>query len=499
MVITKEHSESISKLENILQQMPEVSTEELSDRVLSTLKTPYDEILQSPSRQVQHYLDLIRVRIALSSGLLSPRDAYAAVRIIENQPEGVMAATGRYIAPWSQEIIERLIDNIAFLRKGDVLTSKNVYAAIVQGTEEYKPQQPPTGWVAEVFRYFVHHPLASFSDAARALGKHRSTVKSGYQVLRERHSILALGLNECLAYGIRIYSLFFEPNVGESWDDIQERLISFPFTKTLNKAALGNLGYVSFTIPNSRQNNILFRASVKKVSERFFDYASLHTQSAMFKYAVPSMLINGRWTMPEVFETSKLEEPTKHIPVITAPKPNNWGVKFTTDDFIIAELFSTNMRQSAAELQTALKGHGYEFTKKQIAYRISKVLDSGVLDAWTFYARVGFQHHMFVEIVCNESWQEKLLKILKGFPDVFILHTDRGLILWLESTMEYLVQYSKFLCGLSAVNGIESVKPILESGRAGGKMFINMYEELEFGKHGFSESSDDVDLAAYVL
>ncbi len=468
-------------------------------KILAGVTTPYDALLESDSSRLQYYLDLIKIRIALSSGTIQLSEAYAAVKLIEDDPEFVVGNTfGPIPETWTPEMIEHLIEYIRLLQKSKIIEASKVYAAIIDTLKSKNPVKPPSGFLESVFSYFIHNPLASYSQAGKDLQCHRSTVKSGFEKVNKLHRIMALGLLNGCAFGIKGFTLFFELSEGVEWETIRDPLLSFPFTKTLHRVPTSPFGFVSFAIPGSKRNTVSFRSSLEKVSRKFFDYASIHEPRGLARIVNPGLLKDGEWRLPECLVSGEIRGPKEYKPAISSIDCSGYLGELTIDDFITSEIVAYHLRNSNTELAKIMKSRGYDVRANQIAYRVQKLMRLGVMSPWLWFSGVGLHYNFTIEIVSNSEARQKIFEAVSGFPEVFTTPTDRGAMIWLDIPKYHLKNYYDFLSTLSKIPGIERLKPILAVNRSGGKNYIDMYEKLDFGSDGFCSSSSDVNLNDYI-
>ncbi|MHA1768625.1 MAG: hypothetical protein ACTSV3_02095 [Candidatus Thorarchaeota archaeon] len=476
------------------------STESLRRRMLSQVKTPYDSLLRSSDRRVQYYLDLIKIRIALSSGALRLRDAYAAISLLEEDPEfGISGTFGPLPESWSPKMIQRLIKNLRILRRTKVMGAQQIYSAIIDMLTFHNPHDPPRGRHRDVFAYFVHHPLATFSHAARDLQCHRSTIKTAYSALLERYHIMALGLLNGCAFGIQTFILFFELKEKSRWEHIRDKLLSFRFTKTLHRVTTSPLGFVSFAIPACSSNIAEMRSGVERISEKLFNYSSLHMMGTIARYVNPHLLKDGTWCLPDSLKgkvNMKSRSPEPASAIVSCPR---YVEGLTREDFYVSEVAGYYLRDSATKIANIMSDRGHEMFPSQVAYRRAKLLRKGVMAPWLWFGRAGLHYNFCVEIVCDEDMRERVFSMVSDFPEVFISKSDRGVILWLETPRYHLKEYYRFLSSLTDMQGVERVNPILAVMRSGGKNYIDIFDGLKFGRQGFTHASHDVDIAEHVL
>ena len=469
-------------------------------KILSGVKTPFDNLLTSENARIQYYLDLVKIRIALSSGSIALSDAYAAMKLIEDDPEFVVGNTfGPLPETWTPDMIAQIINSIKILQKSKAINASNTYAAIIHMLRSASPAVPPKGFLGRVLSYFIYHPLASFTKAAKDLECHRSTVKTGFAQLEKLHRIMALGLLNGCHFGIKAFTVFFEMADENEWNLIRDSILSFPFTKTLHRVTTSSFGFVSFAIPGSQRNQNKFRSSINEVAKEFFSYCSVHAPQSLTRIVNPGLMHDGSWRFPEYSLDKDDEQHQDCTPAISSIGCLGYLDELTKDDFITSEISGYHLRKSASEIASIMKSRGYNYRASQIAYRIHKLIKLEVMDPWLWYSGIGLHYNFTIEIVSNSIARSKIFEGVSSFPEVFTSATDRGAIIWLDIPQYHLKNYYDFLAKISKLSGVDRIRPILAVNRSGGKNYIDIFENLEFGDRGFSNASDDVDLAAYLF
>lgn len=497
-MLTSEHRDQTEGQQYLTDEFI-IQTSEKRKKILSNVVTPYDNILFSDNPRIQYYLDLVKIRIALSSGSIDLDDAYNAIKLLEDDPEFVVGNTfGPIPETWTSEMIVQLIDSIKILQKSKTINASNVYSAIIHMLRSASPAAAPRGFLERILSYFIYNPLASFSQAGSDLQCHRSTVKDGYEQLQKLHRIMVLGMLNGCHFGIKPFTVFFEMADEDEWSLIRDSILSFPFTKTLHRVTTSPFGFVSFAIPGSKRNQSVFRSGIEKVSREFFRYSSIHAPRALTRMVNPSLMNDGKWNLPEYFSTREFKSPEEYSPAVSSLTCSGYIDELTKDDFFISEIVAYHLRKSAKEIAEIMKSRGYPFRSSQIAYRTRKLIQLGVMDPWLWYSGIGLHYNLAIEIASSSSSREKIFQAVSGFPEVFTSATDRGAIVWLDIPQYHLSYYYSFLADASRLDGVERIRPILAVVRSGGKNYIDIYEHLDFGERGFSDASNDVDLAAHL-
>ncbi|NHJ12800.1 MAG: hypothetical protein EAX95_03950 [Candidatus Thorarchaeota archaeon] len=468
-------------------------------RILSAITTPYEDLLAGGDSDAQYFLDLIKLKIALSTNLLSLEQAH---EIGEALHQDNAAALGTFIPiyePWTKEMIEHIVDNLRHLKKHRVVTAKQLNAAVYDTLGHERPHRVPVGTKAEVLKYFGQFPLDSFTDAARRLKLHRSTVYEAYKKLQARHWVRTLGHNNVTAFGLRHFTLLFTLQDTNDWKRIQEGLQRFPFIRGVQQIPNSDLHVASFLIPGSKENIAAFRAGVRKVSSEFLDYSSLHMYEGSGRFFNTSLLRDGHWELPECIVEKRFKPPRSYSPSVAATECHEQMRELTYEDFVLEETLCMNLRMPPSEAQSHLKAQGIKMDKRRVSLRRRFFLDKRILTPFLWFGRVGFHYNVPVEVVCDAASIERLLDIFSGFPLVYLyFRSDRGVILFIETPQDHLSEYHKFLGSLSRLQGVNSIRSWLQLAYVGGRPYRDIVSGLEYGDDGFLTASDDIRLTDYI-
>jgi hypothetical protein len=248
------------------------------ERILSSIKTPHEELLIGETSDSQYYLDLVKLKIALSTNLISLEDVDVIGNELHKDSEAVASVFIPLYEPWSQEMIDHLVESLSYLKKNQIMTPQKLNSAIYDMLGHNRPHQVPTGTRAEVLKYFAMNPMSSFKDASETLKLHRSSVYDAYKKLEAHHWARTLGHNNVSGFGLRPVFLLFELNDPVSWELIEAGFKSFPFTSRVLQYPNSETIISAFLLPGSSDNLRSFKSGIKEVSDDFFKYFCRVTQ-----------------------------------------------------------------------------------------------------------------------------------------------------------------------------------------------------------------------------
>lgn len=468
-------------------------------KILSSIVTPYEDLLVGPNPESQYYLDLIKLKVALSTNLISLEDVHTFGKELHKDQESIANAYIPIYEPWSQEMIEHIAENLIYLKKNEIVSAKALNSAVLDTFTFNRPHRVPVDTEAEVLKYFAWNPMSSFNDASCVLNLHRSTVYDAYQKLESHHWVRTLGHNNVSAFGLRQVFLLFEMQNQEDWLEIERCLGEFPFTSRVLRYPNSDLIISAFTLPGSSSNLRAFKDGVQQLTDQFFSYSSLHIYEGSGRIMNPSLMKGGEWHLPDFLSKRDFDIDSTHTPFIASTKLHEFMRDLTYVDFLLEEVLCMNARMKPREIQTHLKAQGHTLTRRRITERKQILLERKILTPFLWFGRLGFHYDIPVEVVCDAKAKDRLLEILSGFPLIYLYYTsDRGILFWLETPQSHLEAYHWFLNSLKMMKGIRSVKSILAIAYRGGRPNRDILTEFEYNEDGFLNTSGDVYITDYL-
>ncbi len=469
------------------------------DRILASIETPYEELLGNQEPDSQYYLDLIKLKIALSTNLISLEDVNTISQELHKDSEALAGVFIPLYEPWSQDMIDRVTESLSYLKKHHIVTSKKLNSAIYDMLGFNRPHQVPLATQAAVMKYFAMNPMNSFKDASLVLDLHRSTVYDAYKKLESHHWVRTLGHNNVSGFGLCPVFFIFELNHTESWKQIETCFKSYPFTSRFLQYPNSNSIVSAFLIPGSSANLLEFKDGMKEVSDEFFKYSSIHLYEGSGRCMNPALMQGGEWLLPDCIIQKNLDAENSYVPSIAATERNEFMKDLTYSDFLLEEILCMNPRMKPSEAQTHLKTKGHTLPLRTISHRKQLLIERGILTPFLWFARLGFHYDIPVEVVCDSKTRNRVLKVLSGFPLIYLyFKSDRGVIFWLETPHTHLEEYYWFLNSLKSMKGVKSVKSILATNYLGGRPNQDILAGYEYGEDGFLNTSTDVDITDYL-
>ncbi|MHA2157954.1 MAG: winged helix-turn-helix transcriptional regulator [Candidatus Thorarchaeota archaeon] len=268
-----------------------------SESLSSQIQTPFDDLIPESSEQsTQFYLDAMRIYLGLCAGSLSMESAIKAVDILKENPEYTSCPTNPALIPINERYKSRILENLKTITKFNLITRDSIKSAF---SFAFLSEEGPINKTDyDALLLFTREPEISLVDASKILGITPRTIARSIQRLKERYVVRFSALLDYTSFNLQSAMLFFTLREGVDWSTVEECVTTYPFTKSILKTTMTDLGYVTFLVPNIEDTRHVFQGSIRDVSQEFFEYASLHYQTAVGTTSNLTLLNDNDWTLP---------------------------------------------------------------------------------------------------------------------------------------------------------------------------------------------------------
>ncbi|MHA2143192.1 MAG: hypothetical protein ACXADC_17075 [Candidatus Thorarchaeota archaeon] len=466
------------------------------DKEISEAILLLDELSIGDDNTAKWLRDCLKIYFALCTGSMTTAQARDAFKIHTENPAASVLDYNPLKRSREKRGVSRLIRNIKILKRLNNVTGDYLQSAILDSF--VRDYLGPTGRDYDLICYFFQHPMASYTEAAKHLGWHRSTVSTALARCQESYYTSTYSLVDNGVFGLRSFMLIFSLAHGLDWRKVREGLLEFPFIVNLEWNKGHQFKYASFLIPGCRQNLSAFQESIERLAESHFDYVSLHPSMSYGIFTNLSLLQDGLWVLPEGILKGNALDYDVALRMSSSRECRGPRMDMSLDDYRISTIYRRNLRLSSQELSDRCKSMGWDIDTKQAYYRSQKLLDGGILQPFFTWASLGKTYTHFVEVICGPKSKARILKILHGFPKTLFYESGQGLLLWIEVPPYHNLDYYTFITSLSRIRGVEDVKHVIFDQFTTSRSDARITEGLEYGKEGFSRSSYDVDISEYV-
>jgi len=459
-----------------------------------SIETPYDDLIpQVDDPAVQFYLDAMRIYLGLCAGSITMETALKAVDRLKENPEYTASPISPTLAPINEQYRVKMLENLNTLRKFNLFSVSAIRSAynFVFLVED----APISETDLTVLSALCNDPIISLVDASSILNLAPRTIARSLDRLRERNGLRVVYLIDYAAFNLQSVMVFFTLQKGIEWEPIEQGLTRYPFTKSILRTAMTDVGYATFLIPNFAENLPLFTKSVREVAKSIFEYSSIHIQTQSGALSSVTSFRNNSWELPDDLEDMlKMEHivyPEEYPPLLnsTNPKPG-----FSKEDFIIAAEMQLDARASPGKLSEGLGMRGIKIDPKKISTILRRIQSRNLTLPYLVFALPRLSSNFCFEVICNDDWKPHILSTIKKFPWAMYYLSSRGIIVWTMTPGDHQVEYYQLFRALEQKTGVSSVQPIMTIAHGGSKSMLDLTRDLPFidGRWSFKPATLDI-------
>jgi DNA-binding Lrp family transcriptional regulator len=470
-----------------------------NESLSSQIQTPFDEFIPHSSEpSAQFYLDAMRIYLGLCSGSLSMESAIKAVEILKDNPEYTTTPTNPAVIPINERFKSRLLENLKTLTKFKLITRDSIRSAYSFAflTEE----TPINKTDYDTLLLLTEDPGISLVNASKKLGITPRTIARSILRMKDRHAIRFSALLDYSAFNLQSVILFFTLRENVDWNILERSLSEYPFTKSILKTTMTDLGYVTFLIPNIFDTRNVFQKSVRDFSQEFFDYASMHYQTGTGTKSNLGLYVENNWTLPGFLGKTPVDLVTNIDDITPPPLIHCSGVReeFTQTDLAIATQFQTDARAGPSNISSNLRIRGIDVDARRVAQIDRKLRENELLLPYVIFGGLGLSSNFCFEIVCDDVWKSRILALVSQFPWVMYYLSSRGIVVWTMTPGPHQVEYYQMFRTIEQDPGVVKVHPIMTIAQIGSKSMMDLTRNLTYDSGLWSTRPEDVDLTDYI-
>ncbi len=460
--------------------------------------TPFDDLIPKlEDSQAQFYLDAIRIYLGLCEGTIPMETALKAVDLLKDNPEYTAYPTNPTMISINPRYKNKMLDNLRTLNKFNLFTKSSIKSAYNFAflIEEY----PIISADLLVLSVLAKDPTISLVDASKHLNVSTRTIARSLDRLREVNHLRLPSFVDFTAFNLQSAMLFFTVQEGLDWEHIERGFSKYPFTKSILKTSMTDVGYVTFLIPNFEENIQSFHKSIKRVSKAIFDYNSLHYQVGSGATSNVDLFNNDKWQLPLHLEgmIDKDKEPdSNNFPPILHCS----GVKpeLKIDDYIITSQIQSDVRAAPRKISENLSRKGYDYDAKIVSTVSRKLQNRNLLLPYLVYAIPGLTSNFCFEVACNEDVRSRILETIGRFPWTIYYLSSRGIVVWIMTPGDHQVEYYQLFRALEQKPGVQSVNPIMTIFYRGSKSMLDLTRNLTYQNGKWSVNPEDIEIDPYM-
>jgi len=462
-----------------------------------SISTPFDNLIPHlEDSEAQFYLDAIRIYLGLCEGTIPMELALKAVDLLKENPEYTAYPTNPTTIPINPRFKTKMLENLQTLNKFNLFTKSSIksaynFAFLIE-------ESPISNADLSVLSLLAKDPSISLVDASKLLSVTPRTIARSLERLREVNNLRVSSFVDFTAFNLQSVMLFFTVQEDLAWEDIERGFSKYPFTKSILKTSMTDVGYVTFLFPNFEENKQIFHRSIKNVSKTIFNYASLHYQVGSGATSNVDLFGNNQWELPLYLEDMLKKD--------REPDSNNFppllycsGVKpeLKIDDYIIVSQLQLNYRDAPSKISEILSAKGYDYDGKIVSAVSRKLQNRNLLLPYLVFALPQLTSNFCFEIVCNEKVRSRILEAIGKFPWTIYFLSSRGIIVWTMTPGEHQVEYYQLFRALEQQPGVHSVNPIMTISYRGSQSMFDLTRNLTYQNGMWSVNSEDIELESY--
>jgi DNA-binding Lrp family transcriptional regulator len=461
------------------------------------IETPYDDLFPEVTEpSVQFYLDAMRIYLGICAGTVTMEEALVAVESLKVNPEFVAYPTNPTLVPINETFKNKVLENLKTLSKFNLLTRDSVRSAYTFAflTEE----TPITKTDFDVLKVLSINPTISLVKTSEALDMAPRTVARALERLRHRHFVRFSAILDYTAFNIQSAMLFFTVKEDVDWAEVEQGFSEYPFTKSLLKTTMTDLGYVSFMIPNRERNLPAFHDSIRIISKTYFDYSSLHYQTGSGARSNLPLFKDGNWALANVVGApfKEVSHNIDELPVLLLCK----GVQseFGETELAVGNQLQIDVRAQPSRISKNLASYGWDVDARRISQVIHKLNNRSLILPYVTVSGLGLTSNFCFEIVCNDAWRDRILSTVVTFPWTMYYLSTRGIIVWTSVPANQQVEYYQVFRALQQMNGVETVQPIMTISQRGSRATMDLTRNWEYEDGIWNVKPDEVNLRQYL-
>ncbi len=464
----------------------------------ASFNTPFDDLIPKlEDTEAQFYLDAIRIYLGLCEGTVTMEVALKAVDLLKDNPEYTAYPTNPTTISVNQRYKLKMLENLKTLNKFNLFTKSSIksaynFAFLIE-------EAPISSTDLSVLSVLTKDPTISLVNASNILSIAPRTIARSLERLQERNHLKVSCLVDYSAFNLQSVMMFFTVQEGLEWGLIERGFSQYPFTKSILKTTMTDVGYVTFLFPNYEDNKQIFNNSIKRVAKTIFDYTSLHYQTHSGAVSNIDLFNNDKWDIPlhieDMLKEDRELDPKNNPPILTCSgvKPE---LKF--DDYVVASQIQMDARASPSKISESLSAKGIDFESKEVSTITRKLQNRNLLWPYLMFALPRLSSNFCFEITCNDKYKPRILETIGRFPWTIYYLSSRGIIVWTMTPGEHQVEYYQLFRALEQKLGVHSVNPIMTISQRGSKSMLDLTRNMTYLDGKWSVNHKDIDISPYM-
>jgi len=463
-----------------------------------TFTTPYDDLIPKlEDSEAQFYLDAIRIYLGLCEGTVSMEVALKALDVLKSNPEYAAYPTNPTTISINSRYKTKMLDNLRTLNKFNLFTKSSIksaynFAFLMEDITINNAE-------LSLLDVLSKEPTITLVDASKQLNVTPRTVARSLDRLFELNQLRTTSFVDFTAFNLQSVMLFFTVQEGLDWETIERGFTNYPFTKSILKTTMTDVGYVTFLFPNYEDTKQAFHRSLTKLAKTIFEYSSIHYQDGSGAISNVKLYDKKKWALPlhleDMLDDSRNPESENYPPILYCS-----GIRpeLTYDDYIIVSQMQTRIREPPSKISEGLALHGYDYDSKVVSMVSRKLQKRNIILPYLVFALPGLTSNFCFEIVCNETTRARIIEVIGRFPWTIYYLSSRGIVVWTMTPGDHQVEYYQLFRALEQKPGVQSVNPIMTISYRGSQSMFDLTRNLTYENAKWSIEPEDVEIDSYM-
>ena len=460
--------------------------------------TPYDDLIPTlEDSDAQFYLDAIRIYLGLCEGTVSMEVALRALDVLKKNPEYTAYPTNPTTIAINSRYKTKMLENLRTLNKFNLFTKSSIksaynFAFLMEDVVINKAE-------LSLLNILSKNPTISLVDAAKQLKVTPRTIARSLDRLSEQNQLRVASFVDFTAFNLESVMLFFTVQEGLDWDTIERGFTNYPFTKSILKTTMTDVGYVTFLVPNYEETRQTFHRSLVKLTKTLFEYSNIHYQEGSGAISNVNLYREKKWELPlhleDMLDDTREPDPENCPPILSCS-----GVKseLKYDDYIIISQIQTRIREPPSKISEGLMFYGYDYDSKIVSLVSRKLQKRDIILPYLVFALPGLTSNFCFEVVCNEAVRSRIIEVIGRFPWTIYYLSTRGIVVWTMTPGDHQVEYYQLFRALEQKPGVQSVNPIMTISYRGSRSMFDLTRNLTYENTRWSIEPEDVEIDSYM-
>lgn len=398
--------------------------------IIMVTTNKYDDLFpETNDPELKTLFEKIKIYLARCDGIIKDSNSNIVVKRDD------MRTFNPYLLPKSRPIYDTIIYRLKMIKKYRITDPEQVWRLLSLDFAREKRLKKNERKFLEAF---VTYPDKTYTEIARFLGVTPAAVLYNLKKFKEKFGLRFVSLFDYTKFKLRNYVIFVK--FKHLYDKRTVfKILENPSLTTFNFDTFSSggerWGWIGFVVPDQKRVLKDFKDSITELEGILFNELRIYEIRGMGHGWNFERFDNKHWFFQEdMWVYGLLNFVEKYEDIL--PQPDIFSFSYETTpfdniDFLIFLFKIVDYKISYKKLRGLLQEQGYNLSITQIGERVKKLKSFNVWKPYVDLIGLGLSEVLTVNVECNESTREILLKALPEFPRYAVSVHDRGLLFML--------------------------------------------------------------------